>query len=154
MGEVIFQASDLAQKRVEVLEAARGGAARVRDRDGTSLIMVPEERYRALKEVAEWGTALLRLEVLLARGQRPTVGDLGKLAWLRVFDNEDLREFVSELHDALVAAHADGDPSVLDDCIRGWRVTAGQLSDPLRKSVLQGKLRSGDLVEAPRPDDQ
>lgn len=154
MSDVIFQSSDLAQKRVDVLEAARSHGARVRDKDGTSLVMLRESRLTLLEALAEWGTAGLRLEGLLERATVPTVADLGSLAWLRVFDHEEQREFLAELHDALLVAHADEDVSALEACISDWRTTARQLEDPLRRSVLKGRLTADDLVDVTRPDDE
>ncbi len=148
----IFQASDLANKRLLVLEAARAGGARFRDKDGTGLVMLPEGDLDVLKELARWSSAHLRLESLLRRSDRPTIAELGELAWLRVFDRDDLDEFLAELHDVLIAAHADNSVNALKECIHAWRVTASQLEDPLRRDVLlRGRLEARDLVEAERP---
>ena len=100
MSDVIFQSSDLANKRTEVLEAARNGQARVRDKDGTSLVMLPESRLRLLETLTKWWQAYMKLEALLHRSELPRAGELGELAWLCVFDRADFQEFVSELHDA------------------------------------------------------
>jgi len=150
--DLIFQSSDLAgTRRVEFLEAARRGAARLRDKDGTSLVMLPESHLQWLEALARWSTAHLRLEELLRRGVIPTVGDLGDLAWLRVFDLEDLREFVDELHESLVTAHADRTIDSLNECINAWRVTARQLEDPLRRRVLLGPHEPENFEEVERP---
>src|SRR5260370_6504510 len=134
---IIFQLTDLANNRLEVLEAARRGQARLRDKDGTSLVMLPESRLQLLETLAKWWQAYMKLEALLRRSDLPRAAELGELAWLRAFDRDDFQEFVSELHDALIAANADEDTGVLDECIRAWRTTARQLADPLRRSVLQ-----------------
>jgi hypothetical protein len=152
MSDQIFQSSDLATKRIEVLEAARTGLAMVRDKDGTSLVMLPESRLRLLETLTKWWQAYMKLEALLHRNELPSVAELGELAWLRTFDREDFQEFVSELHDALVAANADEDAAVLDECIHAWRTTARQLEDPLRRSVLQGRFVPEHYVEATKPD--
>jgi len=152
MNDNIFQTSDLATKRVEFMDAARDGRARVRDKDGTSYVMLPEGQLALLEELAQWSQALFRLETLLRRG-RPKVTELGDLAWLRCFDQDDLREFVDDLHVALVAANADGDKRVLDDCLSEWRTTARQLADPLRRSVLLGSHNPDDFEEASEPAD-
>jgi len=151
MSDVIFQSSDLATKRTEVLEAARKGQARVRDKDGTSLVMLPESRLRLLEALTKWWQAYMKLEALLHKNELPRAAELGELAWLRVFDRADFQEFVSELHDALVAANADEDTAVLDECIKAWRVTARQLEDPLRRSVLNGPFVSEHYIEANEP---
>ncbi|MEU4835813.1 hypothetical protein [Streptosporangium sp. NPDC023615] len=151
MVDMIFQSSDLANKRTEVLDAAREGLARVRDKDGTSLVMLPERRLRLLEEIARWSRAHMRLDELLRRNVIPNVGDLGDLAWLRVFDADDLREFVEDLHNALIAAHSDEDTSALDECVKAWRITARQIEDPLRRSILMGKHNVDDYVEVREP---
>lgn len=153
MTDTIYQASDLAgNKRVEFLDAARGGIARLRDRDGTSLVMLPESTLRLLETLATWWEAYTKLDGLLRRGSSvPSARELGDLAWLRSFDREDMVEFLGELHDALVAASADKDSKVLEECIRAWRITAGQLEDPLRRSVLLGKHADSDFVEVAEP---
>ncbi|MEU3493165.1 hypothetical protein ABZ747_06645 [Kitasatospora cineracea] len=154
-GDVIFQATDLAQHRTEFLEAARQGMARLRYKDGTSLVMLPERRLRLLEELRKWSSAHMRLERLLSRADfKPTVENLGDLAWLRVFDHEDMREFADELNDALIAADSDEDPSVLNECLNAWKKTARQLEDPLRRSVLLAKGSLPPLVEAEPPSAQ
>lgn len=152
MSDVIFQPTDLASKRLEFLDAARHGRARLRDKDGTSLVMLPESRLRLLETLAKWWQGYMKLESLLRRSELPKAGELGELAWLRSFDREDLQEFVSELNDALVAANADEDTAILDECVEAWRTTARQLEDPLRRSVLLGPHLPGDYVEASEPD--
>jgi len=154
MTESIFQSSDLAQNRTQVIEAARNGRARVRDKDGTSLVMLRESALHALEVLASWNAAHLRLEELLRKGVAPSVGDLGELAWLRAFDTDELREFLDELHQALIASYADRTSDALDQCVAAWRTTAQQLDDPLRRSVLRGPLSQESLTEVTRPDGQ
>jgi hypothetical protein len=152
MSNMIYQPTDLAQKRVQFLEAARAGGARVRDKDGTSLVMLPERELDLFKGLADWSAAGLRLEDLLQRPGALTVAELGELAWLRVFDREDQRAFLDELQHALLSAHADHDLAALEECVRSWRITARQLEDPLRRSVLLGQHANEDLVDVARPD--
>ncbi|MFJ4635963.1 hypothetical protein ACIP69_09895 [Streptomyces hygroscopicus] len=153
-GDVIFQSTDLAtQRRTEFLSAARSGLARLRDKNGTSLVMLPERHLQLLEELRKWSSVHLRLERLLARPDfRPTVQELGDLAWLRVFDCEDLREFADELGEAIVAADSDNDAAVLHECLDAWKTTARQLEDPMRRSVLLRKGIIPDLVEVERPE--
>lgn len=148
---VIFQSSDLTKRRVEFLDAARNGVARVRDKDGTSLVMLRESQLLLLEELAHWSHAHLRLERILSRPAPASVSDLGDLAWLRVFDAEDRRLFLEELYEALVASHADRRPDALDELVGAWRLTAAQLEDPLRRSVLTSPLDVDDLVEVGPP---
>ncbi|HEX6472176.1 MAG TPA: hypothetical protein VF069_23995 [Streptosporangiaceae bacterium] len=154
MTDTIFQPSDLAGvKRTEFLDAARRGLARLRDKDGTSLVMLPESKLELVQTLARWGEAYAKLDNLLRRSSPPTANELGELAWLRPFDRDDLQEFLSELRDALIASSADEDTSALDNCLRAWRVTARQMEDPLRRAVLLGEHRSDDYEEVYRPHD-
>jgi hypothetical protein len=144
----IFQLTDLANDRGRFVDAARHGEARLRDKDGTSLVMVPEGKLRFLEDLARWSSEGLRLRRLLARDGLPSIADLGSLAWLRVFDASDLQRFEDELQDSLIAAMADGSLAVLHDTVETWRVTARELEDPLRRSVLYGDIADDDFVEA------
>ena len=153
MPEMIFQASDLQTKRTEFLAAAREGRAVLRDKDGTGYVMVPESQLNYLELMAKWSQALGRLEVLARREWPAAINDLGDLAWLRVFDLDDLQEFIGELKDVLTSTYADQDAAILQQCLRDWRITARQLEDPLRRSVLLSSNSVEDFVEAPRPAD-
>lgn len=150
--ETIYQPSDLAgAKRTEFLQKAREGSARVRDKDGTSLVMLPESHVSWLRLVATWSGHLLRLRELLARESLPSLGDLGDLAWLRVFDRDDLNEFVDEIQQVLIASIADENADALEEAVRAWRVTAKQIDDPLRRAVLTGEFSLTDYVAVDRP---
>jgi hypothetical protein len=153
--DVIFQPTDLTtQRRTEFLSAARNGMARLRDnKNGISLVMLPESQLQLLQELRKWSSVHLRLERLLVRPDfKPTVQTLGDLAWLRVFDCEDLREFAEELGEAIVAADSDNDLTVLNECLDAWKTTARQLEDPMRRSILLRKGAVPDLIEAERPE--
>lgn len=150
--DTIYQVTDLNSKRVEFVAAAKRGGARLRDKDGTSLVMLRESHVRVLEGLAEWTSAYLRLERLLRGPSAPSVSELGTLAWLRVFDHDDQRAFLEDLHDAIVAASADEDLVPVEELVGDWRTTAAQLADPLRRAVLLGENVEVDaLVPAERP---
>ncbi|MHB1498294.1 MAG: DUF6247 family protein [Acidimicrobiales bacterium] len=147
----VYQASDLAgARRREFLGAAREGGALLRDTDGFALTMVPLSQLEAVTEVARTAVAALVAISKAARGQlRPA--DLGELAWLAVFDEDDRAEFFDELRDALSIAEATRDASTVETCLREWRTTARALSDPRAREILTGP---GDdsYVEVARPE--
>lgn len=153
MANTVFTVSDLSKKRTDVLREARSGFARVRDTDGTSLIMLPESRLEFLERMQEVTGLLVVLDHLVSKGGPGAVRDLGTEAWLRVFPVEDLSEFAAELGDALQAARSDGNADLLNEVVEAWRLTARQLDDPLRRDVLLGLNRESDFVEAVRPTD-
>lgn len=151
MENVIFQASDLARDRTRFLDAARSGRALIRDKDGTGLVMLPESELAVLEGYAVWSQRLNRLTSLIESDRPLTAALLGELAWLRVFDAEDLREFVGELHTALIAGLADQSLEEVEQLVTDWRITARQLEDPLRRSVLLGRDAGEQLINAPEP---
>lgn len=148
-----FQASDLAGTgRREFLAQARAGEARLRDTDGTSLLMVREGDYRALAALRDWILAYLVLENALARPAHPRVAaDFGRLAWAVVFDDDDLGEFRRELGDALIRATAAPDVDLVIRLVEDWHRTARALTDAVSRAVLTGEVRDEDFVEAGPP---
>lgn len=151
--DMIFQPTDLAgSRRVEFLDAARQGLARLRDKDGTSLVMLPERQLQLLEALRTWTFLCIRLDEIIATGKQPTIAELGDLAWLRVFEKADLEEFAAELHEALIAANSDNDIAPVFQALDAWRRTARQLEDPLRRSVLMGEKDISDFVDAGRPE--
>lgn len=148
----VFQSSDLAgAKRREFLGAAREGGALLRDTDGFALTMVPLAQLEAITEVAR--TAVAALVALAATGRgsaRPS--ELGQLAWLMAFDEDDRAEFFGELLDALSVAEATRDAAPVETCLREWRTTARALADPLRRAILTGP-GDDDYAEVDRPQE-
>jgi hypothetical protein len=134
----VFQASDLASaKRREFIDAAREGGALLRDTDGFALTMLPLAEMEAIAEVAR--TAVAALVALAATDRGVTrAAELGSLAWLAGFDEDDRAEFFAELLDALSVAEATRDVSPVESCLREWQVTARALADPLRRAILTG----------------
>lgn len=153
MDNIIFQASDLAKDRTKFLNAARSGRALVRDKDGTGLVMLPESELDVLEGYAHWSQVHQRVSSFLASKREATVGELGDLAWLRVFDREDIAMFASELQNSLIAGLSDRDLAATLETVAAWRTTARQLEDPLRRSVLVGATDISDFVEAAEPQE-
>lgn len=151
MPDKVFQVSDLATNRTEFIDQARGGLARLRDKDGTSLVMLRESQLAYLQRVSDLTSLHLLLIHLVTKGSRAAVVELGEHTWLRVFDHDDLKEFASELEEALAAARGDDTTEIADEVVGAWRTTAKQLADPLRRSVLLGKVTAVDLLDADRP---
>ena len=150
----IFLPSDLNRRGRAILNAARQDVARIRDTDGTSLVVMPEERVQALEIVARAASNLALLEEILDRSPSPSPDSFSAVdwAWLRVFDAEDLQEFVREMRAAVVAAFRDRDPRIVDDMLHRWRVTSQVLDDPLRRAILYGPVNLDDFVEVARPE--
>ncbi len=136
----IFQSSDLNQKGRAIIDAARAGWARLRDKDGVSLVMLPEERVDALLKVVNAVANLLTIERALAHKQEGQLdlSGFGEWTWLRVFGEDDLAEFIDEMHEAVIVAAREQSAELLEETLNRWRVTADVLQDPLRREILLG----------------
>lgn len=153
MANETYTLTDLAgAKRTQLVEDARRGRARVRDKDGQTLVMLREQHLTVLEEFAHWSQVQQRLSAMASSGRALSVAELGDLAWVRGFDAEDLTSFAEELLGALLSSLADENLSLVDEVISAWRATARQLEDPLRKSILFGDLDESAFAEVTQPD--
>lgn len=150
MSSSMYQASDLAgAKRREFLDGARKGGVLLRDTDGFALTMVPLAQFQAISEIAHTAVAALLAEPALRRATvRPS--ELGALAWLAVFDEDDRASFLDELRDALSVAETTNDASAVEVCLREWQTTARALSDPDRRRILASE-GNDDYAEVDPP---
>lgn len=126
-----YQVSELQRSyRSIVRDAREGGRALIRDKDGTTLSLMPAadaERDAALR--GHFLGFIQLTEALRApRGQR-TVTSLGQLAWASSLDDDDLAEFAMELTQALMVATSGGPLSSLEELLHDWQVTAAVAAD-------------------------
>jgi hypothetical protein len=152
----IFNASDLRQNRRALDAAKEAGVARVRDADGTALLVAREEavgdalRERdALSIVAEAALRLHGIEGLTVGELTDTV--LGEWRWVRTLDDEDRQAFFSDMWSALAEARSDASSSPVQEALADWRETARALADPERRRKLIAPIEAGDFVEI-RPE--
>lgn len=149
----VFQVSDLAgSKRREFVDLAKRGNARLRDIDGTPLVMLREAGLVQLEELSEALVGYLSLETVLDRrreDRQPT--DFGNLAWASTLDESDLSELRDDLRAALAVAASQRDTAPVDTLLRDWRYTALDLADHRSGPILRGEYNDDDFVEAPRP---
>lgn len=150
----IFQASDLNQRGRAVLDAARNGEARVRDKDGLGLVVMPEARVRALRTVAASAANLATLEVALAVGRPPRLADYGDWTWLRHLSAEDVASFIVEVRDALIVAAREEQVDALDETLHAWQASAAALADSDSRAILLGGAADEDYVEVGPPGEE
>lgn len=145
MESVIYQATDLKDRRTEVLEAGATGRALIRAVDGTALILTRLDRVERDRLIAEWSLDLHEAE----RGRLPR-----RLRWMRHLDREDRMTCLDELWTALCEeADEDGTARSFDVALTEWRTTAVALSDPDRREVLLGDVDADadDFIAAEPP---
>jgi hypothetical protein len=143
MTATIYTASELKDRRTEVLEAAARDRALVRAVDGTALVFTRLENVERAETVAEWSVLLHRVE----QGD-----DLSSaVRWLRHFDAEDRAEFVAEMWEALENVSAEGELGAFRETLAAWKTTARAVADDVRRSVLLGEVNGKDFVQVERP---
>lgn len=140
--DTIYTASDLKDRRTEILETASHGRAVVRAVDGTALVMTTLGALELSEKVAHWALLLHAVR----RGEIPA-----ELSWLRHLDSEDRSEFVEEAVTTLVDCAAGVPLSAFDDVVGAWRVTALALADDTRRGVLLGGVSEADFDDVDRP---
>jgi hypothetical protein len=153
--KVIFQASDLNRRGRAILDAARHGAARIRDTNGASLLLLPEEHVEIDRALLEHASNLVTfLEALKVPEESRSTLSYGDWTWARSLDEEDRRELAHEASQLFaIAARERSRTSLaaLDDALHAWRVTAEALADPTRQAILLGGHRDEDFIEVGRP---
>ena len=143
-----FQASDLQRNYREVLDAARGGGALVRDKDGMNLLMAPAADW--VHHVRTWKVfvAFHQLQAVLnipaAKRSQPLYGDF---AWVSVLDESDQHSFVEGLLHHLLNSLGSVGNHELDEYIDSWYATAESWADPETRASLTATYSSADGVE-------
>jgi len=150
----IFQTSDLNRQGRTVLNCARAGVARLRDTDGTSIVVMSESRFAAMVTAAHAAANFMLVEERIAHGGGATLApaELGEWTWLRHLDVEDLAEFLKDVREALIVVVHESEPTQLLTALREWKATAEALADELSRSTLLGSVDADDLVPAARPE--
>jgi len=153
MGAVTYLPIDLQRRYRAILDEAKAGQARVRDLDGTDILLLPESEVEALRRVNAVAANLLAIERVaeLMATRRPDLPEYGEWSWLRVFDADDLREFIREIREAVIVGVREGSTTLLDEQLRAWRITAQQADDPLFRDILRGGASEEDFTEVGRP---
>lgn len=142
MSATIYTASELKDRRTEILEVARRGRAIVRAVDGTALVFTPLNNLERSESVAQWAIALHGV----ARGRTPR-----ELNWLRHLDGDDQAEFLDEAIDALEDIAAGASLDTFEELLTAWRTTALALSDSTRRQILLSEASESDFVSIERP---
>jgi hypothetical protein len=143
MPSVIFTATDVKERRTEVLEAAARDRALVRAVDGTALVFTRLDVVERLEAVGRWAIVLHQLD----QGVFPA-----PIGWAKHLDDDDRHEFVKELWQLLDdLTNEAADVQQLDETIAAWRASALAVADPDRRQVLLGETSARDFVPARRP---
>lgn len=150
----IYQPSDLNRCYRAVLDEARAHRARVRDTDGLALLVIREDVVASVEAVTDAIASYLVVESNVAHGEggKHAISDFGAWPWLRVFDQEDLEDFVAEMRDVLVRAAHERSARTVNETLEAWYNTALSLEDDVRRQILLGGASDDDFVEVSRPE--
>lgn len=153
----IFQSSDLNKDR-SIIDVAKSGAARLRDKDGVGLVMLPEATLAELEHdlahaerFSQVSTRLLAVNLLmrgLGDGERLEPLALGPWGWLSAFDRDDLEEFVGEVGRCIVEENV----PALNEALEAWEESARALRDPERVAAAAERFDIEDYVDLERPE--
>ncbi|WP_034273870.1 hypothetical protein [Haloechinothrix halophila] len=147
--------SDLSNKpkdTVRKLERSRTRSLRVHRRGADEdLVLTTASRAAQTMEVS---TATIRLFLILLEfddGFRRLVNDVmpGAFPWVRFLPEDDVREFATELIDALAGGEALKNPAPAAQVITSWRHTAEVHADPELFTILTSD--GEDLGAVPQP---
>jgi hypothetical protein len=148
------------QYRVVLDEVRTQGLARIRDKDGTSLLILPEEHLSLVERDLELAREVITAFVVcravsraLASEELPVDIDVEGWGFIREFDAGDLAELRDELHEAAFRAWLDHNPALLRSAVSAWRTTAEVLRDQAARRTLLATSHSDDFVEVDRPAD-
>ena len=120
--------------------------------------MVETNREFTGRSLGLWQKAAINLialeQVVESAPDSRTLRDLGDWTWLRAFDDDDLREFIAEMREALLIAGHEESSATIEDTLYRWQVTAQELADPQRRRILLGleDVRDEDFVDVARPE--
>jgi len=116
--------------------------------------MVAEEsEVESLRRVSAVAANLATVERMLevSADRRPDLHEFGEWSWLRVFDADDLREFVRDVREGIIVAAREGSTVLLDEHLHAWRVTASEAADPLFREILRTGAIEDNFVEVRCP---
>lgn len=151
---VTYVPSDLQRRYRTILDEAKAGEARVRDSDGTTILLLPEADVQAFRQISSAASNLARVERVAEAmvTRRPALAEYGDWRWLHVFDADDLREFIREVREAIIVGAREGSTALLDEQLHAWQITGRQADDPLFRTILTGGAVEEDFVEVRRPE--
>jgi hypothetical protein len=138
--DTLYQATDLARRHREVMEAARRpGGAIIRDRGGEAFLLTPAAPVSRDHYLLEGLRAAVQvLSLLRSGGPRDSVL-YGSLSWLAILPNDDQQQFVWEYVRALQAATGTGVDAV-EQLLYEWQQTARAWVDEDLRAELTSDL--------------
>lgn len=146
---VVYRASDLNRRGREILDAAREGGARIADKDGVPLLLIPESEIKA----AESASADLELAVcaheILRDLEESRVVTLADFRWVNRLEADERSEFMAELRESLAPAGTHSDYFDLRTLLGEWEVTSRLPTGSL--GVLEAPYSEDDWVSVERP---
>jgi hypothetical protein len=155
----IHAASELNDNYRGILDEARNaGIARLRDKDGQSLLIIPEDAAKAGMAASQLARIARDLVAVFATNRRAAPELFratilaGSWPWLRSLDDDDLDSFLAEMASLYAEAVATNDLGNLHRNLRAWQVTAAELDEPRIREALLGASGADDYVDAPRPE--
>lgn len=109
----VWPASDLARRRIDILDEARSGVAFVRGTDGTLLAFTAAATFANLEQTQRH-CRLLGAAVTALVDADPRPSTLGELAFVADWIPTRRHQFVADLNEVVAHAAATGQPDEID----------------------------------------
>lgn len=153
--ERIYQPSDLAGTgRKQFVADALRDCARLRTSEGEPLVMLREARLDHVAAIRDYAVAYLTVTTAIKRPRDDRrASDFGDWAFISVFDDEDIHEFLDEVNEAIICAASGGDHTMVASLLHQWKMSARTLSDPVAREILSGETTDADWTEVNDPSD-
>jgi len=132
VAETTTTATRLARETPRVLDdAAKGPVTVTRPGKKPAVTLVTRELWREGEQAKHWlSVQSVIVQYALQRSKGRQAGYPAEYGWIRVFDDEDLRDFIGELIDAIYGSlHMGRSWDDVDAVIEEWRRSACAMED-------------------------
>jgi hypothetical protein len=148
----VYRASDLNRRGREVLDAARETGVRIADKDGLSMLMLPESLVVAAARASDERDALVDAYATLFDLDAGESVAVEAMRWVNRLSPEDRSEFIDELRSEIRRSVRDDDVSQLLVMLGEWKVTSTVSNQAGYLDVLNAPFDPDDFFEVGRPE--
>jgi hypothetical protein len=150
--ERVYRASDLNRRGREVLDAARETGVRIADKDGLSMLMLPESLVVEAARSSDERDSLVDAYATLFDLDAGESVAVEAMRWVNRLTPEDRGEFQEELRGEIRRAGRHDDVSSLLAMLSEWQVTSTVSNEPGYLDVLDDPFKAEDFIEVGRPE--
>lgn len=154
MSATTYTPTDVQRRYREILDVARTGSARIRDTDGTTLVLSPAGDVEFLSGFLRHYVDHARfLSALATNAGTPSSAwaDGTPYPFVAALDDDEVQEFARELSGMLRHAAETHSLEAHEGTIAAWRSTAEIVADPAVLAVALAPIDHGSVVRLSEP---